>query len=522
MATTELERLEDRLHELERQVLQEQRFMHDFIERANLMVIGLDRDGRVTIFNRKAEAVTGYSKEEAVGSTLGELFSAEAGDTVHRLLEHFRLAGGSGFRCETTLVTKIGERKTVVWNASCLTDGDETVGLMAFGEERTALQREEHRARWFDGITHLQQFAAKLAHDFNNLLGPVLGYASMLRTTAGEGANHTKYAEKVEAGVKRCTAVLERLLQFGHGGAPKPQSFDLGPAVRRLVERVRPEAPFNIVVTQAPADEAVRVTADPAQFDWVLSEVVGNAFDAMPDGGRVEIATATVLADADFCRQRPGLAQGWYAAVSVTDSGPGILPEDAVRLLEPFQSSKQERCAGLGLSVAYGILRKNGGWIELARASGGGTTVTICLPLDASEHERAAPDEGARKGPETILLVDDERALVETVSDMLKHLGYLVLTAADGQEAVRIYEEHRANVDLIILDMVMPHKGGREAYDDLKRIQPNVKVLLTSGFDHQQAVAEDMCSEGAAGFVPKPFSLSDLSSVVRRVMEQHS
>ena len=132
-----------------------------------------------------------------------------------------------------------------------------------------------------------------------------------------------------------------------------------------------------------------------------------------------------------------------------------------------------------------------------------------------------ALDERAREGPQTILLVDDEQVLVDTVSDMLKHLGYLVLTAGDGDEAVRIYEEHKANVDLIILDMIMPHKGGPEAYEDLKRIQPDVKVLLTSGFEQQKAVAEDMCQEGAAGFVEKPYRLSDLSKLIRRVIEQH-
>jgi two-component system cell cycle sensor histidine kinase/response regulator CckA len=525
MATSELTHLEGRLHELERQVLKEQRFMHDFIERANLMVIGLDRDGRVTIFNRKAEETTGYSKEETLGAALDELFRPEVGNTVHGLLNQLRIAGGGGFRCETTLVTKTGRPKSVTWNASVLTDGDQTIGLMAFGEDQTGLEREQHRARWFDGMTLLQQVVSKFAHDFNNLLGPMLGYASMLRASAVGEMSQAQYAEKIEASVKRCTAALERLLQFGHGGVPKPERFDLGEAVSRVIERLRAGAPSGVAIAQAPADRPIHVAADAAQFEQVLSEVLRNAFDAMPDGGHVEVATAAVEADADFCRERPGLEPGWYAAVRVTDDGPGILPEDALRLIEPFQSSKQERCAGLGLSVAYGLVRKNGGWIELARDSraGSGTTVTIHLPLDASsERARVEPIGGARKGPRTILLVDDERALVDTVSDMLKHLGYLVLTANDGQEAVQIYEEHRANVDLIILDMVMPHKGGREAYEDLKRIQPDVKVLLTSGFDQQKAVAEGMCGEGAAGFVPKPFTLSDLSSVVRRIIERQA
>ncbi len=521
MTSSELERLESRLHQLEREVLREQRFMHDFIERANLMVIGLDCDGRLTIFNRRAEAVTGYSKEDVLGSMLGEVFGADAGNTVHTLAESFKVCDGSSFRCETQLVTKAGEPKCIVWHASCLTDGDKIVGLMAFGEDLTTLKQEENRARWFDAMGLLQQFTRKLVHGFNNILGTVLGYASLLRAVTAERSSQNEYAENVEAGVKRCAKVLERLLDFGQGGSPKPGSFELGVAVQHTVERLQSEAPSPIALTYTPADEAVQVKSDPAQLEQALAEVVRNAFEAMPEGGRVEVVVGTVFADAGFCAERPGLAHGWHATIQVTDTGPGILPEDSLRLLEPFISTKRTQCAGLGLSIAYGILRRNGGWLELAGKPGAGTTVTIYLPLDASKLERPAPDEGGRKGPQTILLVDDEKYLVDTVSDMLKHLGYLVLTASDGNEAVEIYEEHKANVDLIILDMIMPHKGGREAYEDLKRIQPDVKVLLTSGFEQQKAVAEEMCHEGAAGFVEKPYRLSDLSKLIRRVIEQH-
>ncbi len=533
MTTTGLGHLEDRLHELERQVLREQRFIHDFIERANLMVVGLDAEGRVTVFNRKAEAVTGTSKEQVVGSTLAAVFGPEAGNTVHELVEKFNACGGNGFRCETQLVTPAGERKTIAWNASCLVDGDDVVGLMAFGEDQTALRHEQEHARWVEAMGFLQRFSGKLAHDFNNLLGTLLGYASMLRMTLEQGSKEREYAESVEAGVRRCAAVLSRLIDFGLGGSPRPQVFEFGPVVQRAVQRWRSEAPSTIEVAYTPADGAVHVKADPSQLEQVLGEVVANSVEAMPDGGRIEVVAGTMFADDEFCAERPGLARGWYATLRVTDTGPGVPPEDAHDLLVPFSSSKQGRCVGLGLSVAYGILRRNGGWIEMARnvepaatpAAGTtvpGTTVTMYLPLDASKHECPAPDRPQRTGPQTVLLVDDEKAVVEAVSDMLKHLGYLVLTAGDGHEALRIYEEHRANVDLIILDMIMPRKGGREAYEDLKRIQPDVKVLLTSGFDKQKAVAKDMCREGAVGFVEKPYGLSDLSKLIRQAIEQHS
>ena len=528
MTTTELGHLEGRLHELERQVLREQRFMHDFIERANLMVVGLDAEARVTVFNRKAEAVTGYSKEQVVGSTLAEAFEPEAGNTVHALVEKFNACGGSGFRCETQLVTKAGEHKSIAWNASCLVDGDDVVGLMAFGEDLTALRREQEHARWYEAMEFLQGFSGKLAHDFNNLLGTLLGYASMLRMTLEEGSKAREYAESVEAGVGRCATVLTRLIDFGRGGSPRPQVFEVGSVVQRAVERLQSEAPSAIEIAYTPADGAVHVKADPTQLEQVLGEVVSNSFEAMPDGGRIEVVAATMFADDELCAERPGLARGWYATLRVTDTGPGIPPEDPHKLLVPFSSSKQERCAGLGLSVAYGILRRSGGWIEVARnvEPGGtpaaGTTVTMYLPLDALKHERPAPDRPRRTGPQTVLLVDDEKTVVSAVSDMLKHLGYLVLTAGDGHEALQVYEEHKANVDLIILDMIMPRKGGREAYEDLKRIQPDVKVLLTSGFDKQKAVAADMCREGAAGFVEKPYGLNDLSKLIRQVIEQQS
>jgi len=522
MTSSDLERLEDRLHELEREVLKEQRFMHDFIERANLMVVGFDREARVTVFNRKAEVVTGYAKEDIVGLTLDKAFPPGEGNTIHMLADNFHICGGSGFRCETQLVTQAGVAKTVVWHASCLSDGDDLVGLMAFGEDQTVQRQYEERQRWFAAMHMLQKFSAKLAHGLNSLLGTILGYASLLHAQSSDGSTEQEHAGRIEEGVERCATVLKRLLDFGRGGAPKPRPFELGAVVERAAEALRSELPSAITIECAPADEAIDVMADPAQLEQVVTEAVRNAAEAMPEGGHVVISTEALFADPGLCVERPSLRQGWYGVVTVTDSGPGVLPEDSLSLFEPFSTSKQERWAGLGLAVAYGIMRRNGGWIELTGTPGEGTTATLYLPLVASGAEERPSEEAARTGPQTILLVDDEKALLDTVSDMLKHLGYLVLTAGDGEEAVRIYEEHRKNVDLIILDMLMPRKGGREAYDDLKRIQPDVKVLLTSGFEHQKAVAEDMCEQGAAGFVEKPYRLRDLSELIRRAIKPKS
>jgi len=289
--------------------------------------------------------------------------------------------------------------------------------------------------------------------------------------------------------------------------------------VERAAETLRSELPSAVTIEYAPADEAIDVMADPAQIEQVVTEAVRNAAEAMPEGGHVVVSTETLFADPGLCVERPGLRQGWYGVVTVSDSGPGVLPDDSLSLFEPFSTSKPDHWAGLGLAVAYGIMRRSGGWIELVGTPGQGTTATIYLPLAASAAEQQPSEESTRKGPQTILLVDDEKPLLDTVSDMLKHLGYLVLTAGDGEEAVRIYQEHKANVDLIILDMLMPHKGGREAYKDLKGIQPDVKVLLTSGFEQQKAVAEDMCEQGAAGFVEKPYRLRDLSELIRRAIK---
>lgn len=520
MTESDLVHLETRLHELERQVLKAQRFMHDFIEEARLMVIGLDREGRITIFNQKAESTTGYAKEDVLGSKLNEVFSPERGNTIHTLAERFEVCGGHGFQCETQVVLASGEQRTIVWHASCLTDESEIVGLMAFGEDRTAEKWENDRRRWSDRMGVFQQFAGELAHGFNNLLGMVLGYASLLRGLCEPGSVQHEYAEQVEEGIRRTAQVLWRLLEFARGGVPKPERFDVGQRVGRALDELRRTAPHGIEIACAPPKDAVQATADPRQLDQVLGEVVRNAFEAMPDGGRVEVSVSTVEVGSDCGAQRPGLEPGSYAVVRVADSGPGVMPDHAFKLLEPFTTTKQTRCAGLGLSIAYGVLRKNGGWIELGGTPGAGTTVSLFLPTDRVAAEQATDRHAQRKGPQTILLVDDENTLVETVSDMLRHLGYLVLTAADGDEAVKIYEEHRANVDLIILDMMMPRKSGAETYEALKRIEPDVKVLLTSGFEQQKAVAEGMCDEGAAGFVEKPYRLKDLSQFIRRAIER--
>ncbi|MBN1919076.1 MAG: response regulator [Verrucomicrobia bacterium] len=522
MTETDLVHLETRLHELEHQVLKAQRFMHDFIESARLMVIGLDREGRITIFNRKAEETTGYAKEDVLGSKLSEVFGPEHGSTMHTLAEQFEVCGGHGFRCETQVVLASGEQRTIVWHSSCLTDEDEVVGLMAFGEDRTAEKWENDRRRWFDRMSVFQQFSGEMAHGFNNLLGMVLGYASLLRGLCLPGSIQHEYAEQVEEGIRRSAQVLWRLLEFARGGAPKPERFDVGERVGRALDDLRRGAPHGVELTYTAPKDTVQAVSDPRQLDQVLGEVVQNAFESMSDGGRVEVSVGAAEMGADWAAQRPGLEAGSYAVVRVADSGPGVMPDHAFKLFEPFTTTKQTRCAGLGLSIAYGVIRRNRGWIELGGTPGAGTTVSLYLPIDGVVAEQTAERHAQRKGPQTILLVDDESTLVETVSDMLRHLGYLVLTAADGDEAVQIYEEHRANVDLIILDMMMPRKSGAETYEALKRIEPEVKVLLTSGFEQQKAVAEGMCDEGAAGFVEKPYRLKDLSQFVRRAIERHA
>jgi CheY-like chemotaxis protein len=261
------------------------------------------------------------------------------------------------------------------------------------------------------------------------------------------------------------------------------------------------------------------VMADHSQIEQVLLNLYINAWQAMPDGGHIYLETKNVELDAAFAHGFE-ISPGRYVRISVTDTGTGIDPEIQSKIFEPFFTTKEiGRGTGLGLASAYGIVKNHDGAIDFSTEVGRGTTFYIYLPAsDAVVAKPSSTTKDLTAGSETILLVDDEKVIVAVNRPMLEKLGYTVLTAEGGREAIEVFDANHDRIDMVILDMIMPDLGGGAVFDHLKSVQPDVKVLLSTGYSIS-GQAEEILARGCAGFIQKPFNITMLSQKIREILD---
>jgi CheY-like chemotaxis protein len=262
------------------------------------------------------------------------------------------------------------------------------------------------------------------------------------------------------------------------------------------------------------------VEVDQGQIGQVLMNIFVNAWQAMPNGGALSIATANITLDANYVKPFQ-LAPGRYVKLSVTDTGLGMDENIQKRIFEPFFTTKEMgRGTGLGLATVYGIIKNHGGFIEVNSRKGEGTTFNIYLPateVEVVEEKRA--DEKLVRGSETVLFVDDEDLIIDVGEQILKRMGYTVFVARSGKEALEIFSKKKDDIDMVILDMIMPDMSGGEAYDRLCEIHPDIKVLLSSGYS-LRGQARNILARGCKGFIQKPFNMRELSHKLREVLEE--
>ena len=323
--------------------------------------------------------------------------------------------------------------------------------------------------------------------------------------------------EHIEEYIQSGSDLTRQLLGFARGGKYEVRALDLNKVLEktsRMFGRTRKE--IEIQTSYKP--DLGTVAADRGQVEQVLLNMYVNAWQAMPNGGKLFLNTENITVDEDHVRAKQG-RQGDYVRISITDTGMGMDKETQKRIFEPFFTTKEiERGTGLGLASAYGIIKNHGGFIDVYSEKGKGTTFNLYLPVTKSEEpipERNETTEKAvQKGEGTVLVVDDEEMIVEVGSLILKKIGYDVMVARSGEEALRIYKEN--GIDMVILDMIMPGMGGGETFEGLKRIDQSVKVILSSGYSINSQATE-ILNRGCLGFIQKPFTMAQLSSKLREV-----
>ncbi|MGD9973006.1 MAG: ATP-binding protein [Desulfatirhabdiaceae bacterium] len=329
---------------------------------------------------------------------------------------------------------------------------------------------------------------------------------------------HHPRLKRIEESIQSGSALTSQLLGFARGGKYQIKPVNLNTTLRetaRMFGRTRKE-----IVIREQYDKCIwTVEADVRQMEQVFLNLFVNAFHAMPGGGDISLMTQNHFVR-DGSDQQVHLNPGKYVKISVTDNGTGMDEKIRRRIFDPFFTTKSKgRGTGLGLTSAYGIITNHGGVIDVMSKPGNGTTFTVYLPASNQEPAKEEPvSELFLKGDETVLVVDDEAEMIEVMQDMLHALGYLTLSASTGKMAIDLYHQHQHEIGLVILDMIMPETGGREAYEELKKINPEIRVLLCSGYS-TAGKAEEILNRGCNGFIQKPFNAGELSIKLREILD---
>ena len=383
-------------------------------------------------------------------------------------------------------------------------------------EEKKKLEEQLFQAQKMESIGRL---AGGIAHDFNNILTSIKGYAELLKIQFCEFNSKEKHAaDVILKGVDRAANLTKQLLGFARGGKYNPVPLNVNNVIEEIVSVSEKIFEKNISITYLFEEEINTVEADRHQLDQVFTNLIINAWDAMPKGGVLGFKTENVFLDEDFSFRFPEFQPGEYVKISVTDTGVGMADEIQKHIFEPFFTTKGEgKGTGLGLATVYGIVKSHNGHIAVYSEPGEGTTFSLYFPVSESEIVEIKKEFDIVKGEATILVVDDEESVRGMAEDMLDVLGYRVMTASDGREAVALYTEKKNEIDLVILDMIMPVMAGKDTYMELRKINPGIKVLLASGYSQNDKTRE-ILDEGAIGFVQKPFGIQELSKTLSETL----
>jgi PAS domain S-box-containing protein len=484
-------------------------------------IIVTDCDGVIQEVNPAFARMTGYRESECLGQPLST-FRPDPSATVpmseilSRVLEQGSYAGEASYR------RKDGTQFPVLNSFDAIRDdhGEVThvLGLCMDLTERKSLEAQLLQAQKMESIGTL---AGGIAHDFNNLLTGILGYSSFLLATLPTDAQGKAEIQAIEKTALRAADLTKRLLAFSRKAPVDFQPLNLNEVVQDTVHFLRRSMPKEIEVDVHCDPELPTVEADLGQMQQVLLNLCVNARDAMPKGGRLVIETQHVDIDSGSAHQRPRGRAGRFVVISVTDTGVGIPRRETKRIFEPFYTTKEVgKGTGLGLAMVYGIVESHHGWVDVFSEVGVGTTFKVFLPAaEARTDKDEATAPLVEQGDETILVVDDEPVILELAASLLEWHGYTVLTASDGEGALRVLSDRADEIHLVILDLVMPRMSGEELFGKIRELYPELKVLLSSGWTPDSSDLDLLRERGAMGFVQKPYQVYQLGRAVRQALD---
>jgi PAS domain S-box-containing protein len=510
-----------------------ERRYHRLVENSPDIIYALDEAGNFTLISNAAERLLGVDREQLINKHYSTIIHEDDQERAKWFFNERRTGERSATGVELRLISseESGDPKTCemrhltielkstgIYDKNVEDRFKKFLGTYGIARDISDRKRLETQLRHAQKMEAVGTLAGGIAHDFNNLLMGIQGYASLVMLKTDREHPNYKNLNSIETLVQNGADLTKQLLGFARDGKFDVKSTNMNEIARDTI-RMYGRTKKEISVHEEYEKVIWPVEVDQGQIQQVLLNLFVNAGQAMPGGGDLTLVTNNVILGAHEAKEF-GLPPARYVRISISDTGVGIDEGTRQRMFEPFFTTKERgHGTGLGLASAYGIIHNHQGTIDVVSQVGEGATFHIYLPASeiAIKDEKPLTNDNLHS-PETVLLVDDEEFILKVGSQILEELGYAVLTAPGGKEALEIYTEKKDEIDIVVLDMIMPGMGGGETFDSIKAIKPDAKVLLSSGYSIM-GEASDILSRGCQGFIQKPFTMKSFSDKLRQILD---
>ncbi|RLF53884.1 MAG: hypothetical protein DRN37_11005, partial [Thermoplasmata archaeon] len=516
--------------EAEKRVTRSEKRFRDLFDSVSDLIYTQDLEGRFLTANRALSRIFGYEVGELIGRKASDFMKPEWRSLFEKeYLEGIKSCGHhEGI---TAYFTRGGRKIYIEYHSNLVLPEEGEPYISGTGRdvtERVLTERQIKKVQ--DQLQQAQKMeaigtlAGGISHDFNNLLQAIMGYTQIIMMGKDRDDPDLGRLKEIEKAAQRASELTQQLLTFSRKVESKLRPVDLNLEVRAVEKLLKRTIPKMIRIELHLQEGLKIINADPAQMEQVMMNLGVNARDAMPDGGKLVIKTENVILDEEYSRTHMGAVPGEYVLLSISDTGHGMDRETLEHIFEPFYTTKETgKGTGLGLSMVYGIVKNHQGYIACSSEPGEGTTFRIYFPaIESGTMEQEAEKDEERDAPggnETILLVDDEAFLRELGAEMLGRFGYTVLQAENGETALEIYEKKRAEISLIVLDLIMPGMGGKKCLEEILRMNPRAKVVIASGYSVNGS-PQDVLDAGARGYIRKPYDLRQMLDAVREALDE--
>lgn len=472
-----------------------------------------DLEGTIIFVNESFLDTFGYERGEVIGKNIGSFFSPFIGYEFQLNILPASLKGG--WNGELKAIRKDGKEITVFMSTSTVKDDDgQPVVVVAVLNDITLHKQLEAQLRQSQKMEAIGQLAGGVAHDFNNLLTVIEGYIDLLKSKLNGNTSVDSYIKQMKKATERAVSLTRQLLTFSRRQVVQPKIIDVNKTIKELSKMLNRLIGEHIELITNLNHNVWKIKIDPNQFEQVLLNLIVNARDAMPKGGELIIETEQIKLDKNYQRFHPDVKPGDYVLIKVTDTGVGMSEEVQQRIFEPFFTTKGKgKGTGLGLATVYGIIKQNNGHIAVQSELEKGTTFSVYLPAikaKSYQEENHVANTHLRGSGQQILVVEDEYLVRELICDTLRNLGYKVLEAANGEQALKVFEQHADEIDLVLTDLIMPGINGKKLADRLKREKPDVRLLFMTGYDDNAISKQGMVAEDI-DYISKPFSPAKLA-----------